>query len=307
MDIAVTGSTGLVGSALVRASEPRGHTVRRVVRTPGAAPGGGAAPRRAEVRWDPARGGIDPSGFEGVDAVVHLAGESIGSRRWTSEQKRRIRDSRVDGTRLVAGTLARLARPPSVLISASAVGWYGDRGDEVLTESSPPPARSDFLSETCREWEGATAPAEEAGIRVLHLRTGLVLARHGGSLPAMLVPFRLGLGGRQGRGTQWMSWIALDDAVAAILHLLDAAVAGPVDLVAPEPVRNRDFARALGGALRRPAVLPTPMPVLRARYGRELVDSLLLVSQRAVPAVLGATGFRFAHPEVRGALDALLG
>jgi uncharacterized protein (TIGR01777 family) len=218
MDVAVTGSSGLIGSALCPALAAAGHRVVRMVRS-----AGGGVDR---VSWDPETGTIDADGLEGVGAVVHLAGESIG-KRWSAKQKARIRDSRVAGTRLLAETLAKLSRPPAVLVGASAVGFYGDRGDEVLTEASSP--GSGFLASVARQWEDATAAAQEAGIRVVHLRTSEVLSRHGGALPKMLTPFRLGVGGRLGSGRQWTSWISIDDHVAAVIHLLtDERLAGQI-------------------------------------------------------------------------------
>ncbi|MEY3360788.1 MAG: hypothetical protein RL531_507, partial [Actinomycetota bacterium] len=270
MDIAVTGSNGLIGSALVRALETEGHTVRRLVR--------GGASGAGRVAWDPSAGTIDAAGLEGIDAVVHLAGEGIGEKRWTPEQKQRILESRTLGTDLVARTIAGLSTPPRVLVSASAVGWYGgQRGDEVLTEASAAPASPDFLAQVCVDWEAATAPAEAAGIRTVHLRTGIVLTPTGGALGRMVTPFKLGLGGRIASGRQWMSWISIDDEVGAIRHALTTeGLAGAVNATAPEPVTNAEFTKALGSAVHRPTILPTPLTPLRAVYGRELVDALLV-------------------------------
>jgi uncharacterized protein (TIGR01777 family) len=296
MDVAVTGSSGLIGSALCPALAAAGHRAIRVVRSDD----GGLD----TLSWDPEAGTIDAEGLEGVDGVVHLAGEGIG-KRWSAKQKARILDSRVTGTRLLAETLAKLSRPPGVLVSASAVGIYGDRGDEVLTEASSP--GGGFLASVARAWEEATAAAQGAGIRVAHLRTGLVLSRHGGALPKMLTPFRLGLGGRMGSGRHWMSWISIDDQVAAILHLLgDERLAGPVNATAPNPVTNAEFTKALGGALHRPAVLPAPAPALRLLLGKEMADEMLLVSQRVVPHRLIDSGFQFATPELAPALARVL-
>ncbi|OGL10944.1 MAG: TIGR01777 family protein [Candidatus Rokubacteria bacterium RIFCSPLOWO2_02_FULL_72_37] len=297
MIVAVTGASGLVGSALRRALAAQGHDVLPLVR--GAAP----APGERVVRWDPAAGTLAAADLEGVDAVVHLAGERIAG-RWTAAKKARIRDSRVRSTALLAGTLARLARPPRVLVSASAVGWYGDRGDEILTEGSPP--GTGFLAEVCREWEAATGPAALVGIRVAHLRIGMVLSRRGGGLAALLPAFRLGLGGAVGRGVQWMSWIALDDLVGALVHALGAdTLAGPVNAVAPHPVTNREFTRTLGRVLRRPAFLPFPALAARLLLG-EMANALLLASVRALPLRLTASGYAFEHPQLDGALRAEL-
>lgn len=300
MDVAVTGSSGLVGTALVAALRSRGDRALRIVRREPA--------NDLELRWDPDAGRIDAEPLEGVHAVVHLAGAGIGARRWTPEQKRRILESRTRGTGLLAETLASLDRKPSVLVSGSAVGWYGDRGPEELTEASPPPTESDLAADVCRRWEAATAPAEAAGIRTVHLRTGIVLAAHGGALGRMLPPFRLGLGGRIGSGRQYMSWIALGDEVGAILHALSCEeFSGPLNASAPHPATNEEFTRTLARVLHRPAVLPTPLLALRALYGRELVSHLLVAGQRVLPFRLLATGYRFAHPTLEGALRAILG
>lgn len=296
MRVLVTGSHGLIGAALVEALLARGDAVTRLVRGPAAGPG--------EVRWDPMAGDIDRGAIEGHDAVVHLAGEGIGEKRWTPQQKQRILESRTRGTALLSAALAGLDAPPRVLASGSAVGFYGDRGDELLTEESGP--GTGFLADVVRQWESATAPAEDAGIRVAHLRTGIVLAAHGGALRKLLLPFKLGLGGRQGSGRQWWSWITLEDEVRAILHVLDTQLSGPVNLTAPNPARNAEVARTLGAVLHRPAVLPTPTFALEAALGAELVAEVLLAGQRVLPARLEASGFTHAHPELRGALEAVL-
>lgn len=300
MRVAVTGSTGLIGRALVERLEAGGHQVVRVVR-----PGGPdqRAPSMS-VAWNPTTSRIDAEGLEGLDAVVHLAGEPIAARRWSPEQKERIARSRVQGTALLAQTLTRLDAPPAVLVSASAIGYYGDRGDELLDESSS--GGDDFLAGVCRDWEAAAEPARAAGIRVAHPRTGVVLSRSGGALAEMLPFFRLGIGGRIGGGGQWMSWISLHDEVEALLWLLAADVEGPVNLTAPEPVTNRELTAALGRALRRPAVLPTPKPALWAKLGRELTEALLYSSVRVEPAVLQRGGFTFAHPDIATGLEAVL-
>ena len=299
MRIAVTGSTGLIGRAVVERLEASGHQAVRVVR-----PTASGGPPGDAIGWDPAQDTIDQQALEGLDAVVHLAGEPIAARRWSPAQKQRIAASRVRGTALLAGALARLEEPPGVLVSASAIGYYGDRGDERLDEASS--SGGDFLAGVCRDWEAAADPARGAGIRVVHPRTGVVLSRSGGALAEMLPFFRLGLGGRVGSGRQWMSWITLDDEVAALLWLLDADVEGPVNLTAPEPVTNRELTEALGRALRRPTLLPTPKPALWARLGRELTEALLYSSARVEPAVLRGRGFGFAHPDIATGLAAVL-
>ena len=298
MDVVVTGSSGLIGTALRGRLQQAGHRMVPMVRSP--APGEPDA-----IAWDPDHGRIDAGGLEGIGAVVHLAGEGIGAKRWNAPQKARIKDSRVRGTALLAETLATLNRPPKVLLSASAVGYYGDRGEEVLTESSR--AGDGFLADVCVAWEAAAAPAREAGIRVSHPRTGVVLSAAGGALAKMLTPFRLGLGGRLGSGRQWMSWISIDDEAGAVVHLLgDDAPAGAVNLTAPNPVTNGDFTAALGRALRRPAVIPVPKLALKAGLGGEMAQELLLSSQRALPTRLLDSGYTFVHPEVGDALRAVL-
>lgn len=294
--ILVTGAGGLIGSALVPYLTTGGHAVVRL----GRAAGGADA-----VHWDPAAGTIDRAALEGVDAVVHLAGESVAGGRWTAEKKARIRDSRVDGTRLLADALAGLARPPKVLVSASAIGIYGDRGADVVREDSPPGAG--FLADVCRAWEGATAAATARGIRVVHLRLGVVLSAAGGALATMLPPFMLGVGGPVGDGRQFLSWIALDDVLDAILFALTTpTVTGPVNAVAPRPVTNADFATTLGRVLGRPAFVPFPAAAVRLLFG-EMGEALLLASTRVEPARLAAAGFSFRHAELEPALRHLLG
>jgi hypothetical protein len=296
LDVLVTGSHGLIASALIPRLRADGHRVARLVR---GTPEGGD-----DLRWDPRKGTIDAAGLEGIDAVVHLAGAGIGDKKWTDARKALILDSRTEGTGLLVRTLASLDRTPKVLLSGSAVGIYGDRGDEELTEASAP--GTGFTAEVCTAWEAATTPAAEAGIRVAHLRTGIVLAAHGGVLGRMLTPFRLGLGGRMGSGRQYMSWIAIDDEVGAIVHLLTTDVRGPVNLTAPKPVTNAEFTDALGKALHRPTKLPTPMLPLKALYGGELVESLLLEGQRVLPAALERSGYSFARTQLDDALRAVL-
>lgn len=296
MRVLVSGSSGLIGSALVRSLGGAGHCVVRLVRR---------APATDEVRLDPA---VDPpftkAGEEqAFDAVVHLAGESI-SGRWTAAKKTRIRDSRVQGTRMLASALGRSIRRPRVMVCASAIGFYGDRGDEVLQEESAP--GSDFLAEVCQQWEAATEPAVRVGIRVVALRFGVVLSPRGGALARMLPPFRMGAGGRIGSGRQWMSWIALDDAIGTVQHALASeSLRGPVNTVAPRPITNAEFARTLGGALHRPAILPLPAFMVRLMFG-EMGEALLLSSQRVDCGKLLASGYRFRHSELKPALEALL-
>lgn len=293
--VAVTGSSGLIGRPLVQRLRREGYAVVRLVRS-------AARARPGDVVWDPEGGTIDAARLEGVDAVVHLAGENVGV-RWTAEKKRRIRNSRVKGTRLLAETLARLADRPRVLVQASATGIYGDRGEEVLTEDSP--AGSGFLADVGRDWEGASGMAEAAGIRVVRLRFGVVIAAEGGALERLLLPFRLGVGGRIGSGGQWMPWISLDDAVEVIVRALgDERLDGPVNTVAGS-VRNADFTRALARALRRPALIPVPAFGLRALFG-EMADEALLASANVQPARLREIGHEFHHPTLETALAAAL-
>jgi uncharacterized protein (TIGR01777 family) len=298
LKIVVSGSTGLVGSSLVPFLTSGGHRVTRLVRR---------APRAGEIQWDPAAGRLDPAELEGVDAVVHLAGENLAA-RWSAARKQAIRDSRVGGTRLLAQALSQLARPPRVLVSTSAVGIYGNRGDEVLTESSATlAARPDFLVEVAREWEAATEPARAAGIRVVMLRSGLVLSPAGGVLGRMLPAFRMGVGGRLGSGRQWMSWIAIDDTIGVIHHaVMTESLAGSVNATAPYPVTNRDFALTLGRVLGRPTILPAPATALRLAFG-EMADVALLAGARVVPARLVQSGYEFRHGQLEGALRFVLG
>ncbi len=296
MRIAVSGSSGMVGSALISSLTREGHRVTRLVRRAAAG---------EDVAWDIAQGVKDLSRLEGVDAVVHLAGENIAAGRWTAARKEEIRRSRVEGTRRLCESLARLSRRPKVLVSASAMGFYGDRGDEVLRENSPP--GNDFLAQVCREWEAATEPASQAGIRVVHLRFGLILSPAGGALKKMLLPFKLGVGGRIGSGRQFMSWIAIDDSVGAIHHaIVTESLQGPVNAVTPTPVTNAEYTRTLARVLSRPAVAPMPAFAARIAFG-EMADALLLASQRVMPTRLQETGYRFKHPELDGALRHLLG
>ncbi len=297
MRVAVTGSSGLIGSALCARLEGLGHEVTRVVRHP-------SSDGNRTTAWDPDRGTIDAQSFEGLDGVVHLAGAGVADHRWTAARKQVVLESRTRSTALLSRTLAGLKNPPPVLVSGSAIGFYGDCSDETVTEEHGP--GSDFLASVCQRWEAGAAPASEAGIRVAFARTGLVLATNGGALPKLLRLFRLGLGGRFGRGTQWWSWITLDDEVAALVWLLEHGHDGPVNLTAPGPVTNREFTRVLASALSRPALLPVPRFAPGVVLGTELASSLLFTSARVRPAVLEAEGFVFTGPQLEGALRRLL-
>jgi uncharacterized protein len=297
VDVAVTGSHGFIGSALLPALTREGHRPVRVVR--------GQAAGDDELSWNPEAGTIDAGGLEGIGGVVHLAGAGIGEKRWTDARKRLILESRTKGTSLLARTLAGLTHPPPALVSASAIGYYGNRGDEPLDEQSTP--GNDFVARVCVQWEGTTAPAADAGIRVARVRSGVVLGREGGVLPRLLLPFRLGLGGRIASGRQYMSWISIGDEVGAILHALtQGAVAGPVNLTGPAPVTNHEFTKTLGRVVRRPTVIPTPLLPLRGRYGTELVQHLLVEGQRVLPKRLEATSYAFEHPTLEDALRAVV-
>jgi uncharacterized protein (TIGR01777 family) len=296
MHVAVTGATGLIGSALVPYLTTGGHRVSRLVRgTPG--PG--------DIRWQPARHELDPRALEGVDAVIHLAGESIAGARWSEARKRALRESRTGPTGLLARALAQLERKPGALVSVSGVGLYGDRGDEVLDDATPP--GTGFLADLAVAWEAAAEPAERAGVRVAHPRFGIVLSPAGGALGKMLPAFLAGGGGPLGNGKQWMAWSSIDDTLA-MLHfaLAEAAVSGGFNAVAPEPVTSATFARVLGGVLRRPAILPVPAPALRLLFG-EMADATLLASTRAVPVALRKWGFAYRHPGLEAALRHVLG
>jgi uncharacterized protein len=297
MHVGITGASGLIGSALTARLTAEGHTTTPFVRRD---------PRAGEIGWNPASGELDPNNLTSLDAIVHLAGAGIGDHRWTDEYKRTLLDSRVDGTTLLAETLAQLGPDgPRVLLSGSAVGFYGDRGDEVVDEHSE--AGDGFLTEICVAWEGATTAAASAGVRVAHLRTGIVLSKQGGALKKMLPLFRFGVGGRFGSGEQWMSWISITDHVRAVQHLLTADIEGPVNLTAPNPVRNHEFAATLATVLHRPAFLPVPAFGPKLLLGSELADTLLFDGQRVDPAVLRAdANFAFDHPDLESALRAVL-
>jgi hypothetical protein len=292
----ISGASGLIGTALERRLQARGDDVVRMVRRPPRSPD--------EISWAPERGLLSLRELEGFDAVIHLAGENVASGRWTPRRMAAIRDSRVASTDLLARRLAALKRPPQVLVSASAIGIYGDRGEEELDETSAP--GTGFLPSVCSAWEGAAAPASEAGIRVVHPRIGLVLSRDAGALARMLTLFRLGLGGRLGSGRQWMSWISLADMVSMLeAAVLDARLAGPVNAVAPRPIRNAEFTASLGRALARPTLAPVPAFALRALVGR-MADDLLLASVRVRPRVLDSAGFVFRHTTLDQALPDVL-
>lgn len=292
MSIAVTGASGLIGTALCKRLEADGHRVTRI---------GRAATSPDAIVWDPSADRLDVARLEGIDAFVHLAGAGIGDHRWTDAYKQTLVESRTLATGLLARSIAAMSEPPRCLVSASAVGWYGPRGEEELSESSERGAG--FLSDLCRDWEAATRPAQDAGVRVCHARTGVVLTRRGGALRKQLPLFKLGLGGRVGSGRQWLSWISLTDQVDAIIHLLGSQLSGAVNLTAPNPVTNSEFTKALGAAVRRPAIFPAPVAILKLALGRELVDNLLLTGQRVTSSRLLDDGFRFTHTYVGDALQ----
>jgi len=297
MKILVSGSHGLVGKALIKSLTNDGHEIVRLVRRERSA-------RAPEIEWHPNHGRIDAEHLEGFDVVVHLAGENIASGRWTSEKKRAIRESRVKGTSLLSESFARLAQPPSLFLSASAIGFYGDRGDELLTEKSAP--GKDFLADVCIEWENATRPAVERGIRTVNTRFGIILDPNEGALAKMLTPFRMGIGGKVGDGKQWMSWIALDDVVNGLKFLMaDTSARGPVNLVSPNPATNSEFTKTLGRVLSRPTLFPVPAFGVRLAFG-EMADALLLSSQKVEPGVLKDKGFLFSWPTLETALKHLL-
>ena len=296
MRIAVTGSTGLIGSVLVSHLRAAGHeTVSLVRRTP-------ASP--AEVQWDPARGVLNAKDLEGVNAVVHLAGAGIGDKRWTDSYKREILESRTKSTELLAQRITEVENKPSVFLSGSAIGIYGPRGDEELSENAT--HGSTFLADVCERWEDATGPAQAAGIRTAHLRTGIVLSTKGGALKKQLPLFKLGLGGRFAKGDQWQSWISITDEVRAITHLLTSSLDGPVNLTAPEPVTNGEFTRILASVVKRPALLPIPSFGPKLLLGGELADALLFTGQRVMPTALMRDGFVFTHSTLESALRDLL-
>lgn len=297
MKTLVSGATGLVGKALTKSLTNDGHEVVRLVRRE-------RSPGSLEIEWHPDQGRIDAQHLEGLDAVVHLAGESIAAGRWSDARKRSIRESRTKGTSLLSESLASLSQPPKVFLSASAIGYYGNRGDELLKEISAP--GSDFLADVCVKWEAATKPAVEKGIRTVCTRFGIILDSDGGALAKMLTPFRMGIGGKVGDGTQWMSWIVLEDVVAALKFLIaDESTSGPVNIVTPNPVTNSEFTRTLGRTLARPTIFPMPAFGARLAFG-EMADALLLSSQKVEPSVLQDKGFRFSWPTLAPALKHIL-
>lgn len=295
MKVAITGSSGLIGTALGQALGRGGHQAVAVVRT---------APEPGEIGWDPAAGTIDAAGLADVDAVVNLAGPGIGDRRWTKEYKRELRDARVKATTLIATTMAAADNGPRILVSASGVDYYPADSNVTFDESAAP--GDGFLAQLCVDWEASTAAAAAAGHRVAIIRTGTVLAAEGGALARMLPLFKLGLGGRFGSGRQWQSWISIDDHVAAIVHLLEGDASGPVNSVAPNPVTNRELTATLGDVLNRPTLLPIPKFAPSLVFGGELVDALLYSGRRVAPTVLEADGFEFRHPTLEVALRAVL-
>lgn len=296
MNVLLTGASGLIGSALRPSLTAAGHRITSLVRTR-------TGLKDREVYWDPVAGQLDGASLEGIEAVIHLAGESIAE-RWSAEKKRRIVDSRIASTRLLVERLAGMANPPKVFVAASAIGYYGDRGDELLREESAP--GSGFLAEVCQQWESAATMAELSGIRTVRLRFGMILSASGGALRKMLPPFRLGLGGKLGSGRQYTSWIAIEDVVGVILHALaDPELSGPVNAVAPHPVTNLEFTRTLAKVLRRPAIFPVPAFAVSLAFG-EMGKELLLSSARVEPAKLKSSGYRFRFPELEPALRNLL-
>jgi uncharacterized protein len=298
MRILITGASGLVGSALAAALRAEGHAVGAFVRPPNVA-------GRDDVAWNPETGEMDLNAAEGVDAIVNLAGASIGEGRWTAKRKELLRTSRVNLTENLVRDLKRLKIKPQVLVSASAIGYYGDRGDEALTETSAP--GTDFLAELTRDWEAAAMQAESAGMRTVILRFGIVLSMRGGALPRMATPIKMGVGGKLGSGKQWMSWVMLDDTVSAIRHaIVTPSLRGPVNVVAPNPARNADFTRALARVSHRPAIFPAPAFMLRALLG-EMADGLLFSSQRVAPKKLAEANFSFQYPELDAALRHVMG
>lgn len=298
MRVLISGATGLVGTALSNALRVDGHTVGQFVR-PGGTVGAG------DVYWDPATGMVELAGVEGADAVICLSGANIGDGRWTAERKKILRTSRVDLTRFLVDSLGKLKQKPRVFIAASAIGYYGNRGDEILTESSTP--GNDFIAQLARDWEAESMRAESSGIRAVILRFGVILSTKGGALPRMLTPFKLGAGGRLGSGKQWMSWVALEDAIGIIrTAIADERIRGPINVVAPAPVQNSEFTRLLASTLHRPAIFPAPAFALRIALG-EMADGLLLASQRVIPERMRAAGYKFRYDHLESALRDILG
>jgi uncharacterized protein (TIGR01777 family) len=295
MKIVVSGASGLIGTQLVAKLSSSGHDVVRLVRR---------SPKAGEIQWNPKSGTLDAAALEGTDAVIHLSGAGIGDKRWTNGYRKEILDSRTATTALLANTMASLSRKPSVFLSGSAIGIYGARNDEQLTEVST--HGTGFLAEVCEQWEAAAKPAVDAGIRTVYLRTGIVLSPKGGALKKLLPLFKLGVGGKFGNGKQWQSWISIDDEIGAIEHLLTANVSGAVNLTAPNPVTNAEFTKVLASVLKRPAIVPVPTFAPKILLGGELADALLFTGQRVIPAALNASGYNFKHTTLESAFRSLL-
>jgi hypothetical protein len=295
MKIVISGASGLIGTQLVAQLSSSGHEVVRLVRR---------SPKAGEIQWNPKSGTLDAATLEGTDAVIHLSGAGIGDKRWTDGYRKEILDSRTATTALLANTMASLARKPSVFLSGSAIGIYGARNDEQLTEVST--HGTGFLAEVCEQWEAAAKPAVDAGIRTVYLRTGIVLSPKGGALKKLLPLFKLGVGGKFGSGKQWQSWISIDDEIGAIEHLLTANVSGAVNLTAPNPVTNAEFTKVLASVLKRPAIVPVPTFAPKILLGGELADALLFTGQRVIPAALNASGYNFKHTTLESAFRSLL-
>ena len=295
MKIVISGASGLIGTQLVVKLSSSGHEVVRLVRR---------SPKSGEIQWNPKSGTLDAASLEGTDAVIHLSGAGIGDKRWTDGYRKEILDSRTATTALLAKTMASLSRKPSVFLSGSAIGIYGARNDEQLTEVST--HGTGFLAEVCEQWEAAAKPAVDAGIRTVYLRTGIVLSPKGGALKKLLPLFKLGVGGKFGNGKQWQSWISIDDEIGAIEHLLTANVSGAVNLTAPNPVTNAEFTKVLASVLKRPAIVPVPTFAPKILLGGELADALLFTGQRVIPAALNASGYNFKHTTLESAFRSLL-
>jgi uncharacterized protein (TIGR01777 family) len=295
MKIVISGASGLIGTQLVAKLSQSGHQVIRLVRR---------SPKAGEIQWNPKSGTLDAAALEGADAVIHLSGAGIGDKRWTTRYRKEILDSRTDTTALLARTIASLSRKPSVFLSGSAIGIYGARNDEQLTEVST--HGTGFLAEVCEQWEAAAKPAVDTGVRTVYLRTGIVLSPKGGALKKLLPLFKLGVGGKFGNGKQWQSWISIDDEIGAIEYLLTANVSGAVNLTAPNPVTNAEFTKVLASVLKRPAIVPVPTFAPKILLGGELADALLFTGQRVIPAALNASGYVFKHTTLESALRSLL-
>jgi hypothetical protein len=295
MKIVISGASGLIGTQLVAKLSSSGHEVIRLVRR---------SPKSGEIQWNPKSGTLDAAALEGTDAVIHLSGAGIGDKRWSAAYRKEILDSRTDTTALLAKTIASLSRKPSVFLSGSAIGIYGARNDEQLTEVST--HGTGFLADVCEQWEAAAKPAVDAGVRTVYLRTGIVLSPKGGALKKLLPLFKLGVGGKFGNGKQWQSWISIDDEIGAIEYLLTANVSGAVNLTAPNPVTNAEFTKVLASVLKRPAIVPVPTFAPKILLGGELADALLFTGQRVIPAALNASGYTFKHTTLESALRSLL-